>query len=97
MSIISSIDAAQAAYQAALAAAELLPHQPPAYKQDVQVTRNDLQGNPVTSVIGAVTYDATRTQVGLETISASGARTGSISLEADTIAAFTAALQALLA
>jgi hypothetical protein len=92
MSVIATENAKQAAYNAAVTAAQALPHQPPSYRKTVSVTRNDLQGSPATVVVGAVGYNAVTQKIVLETISSSGDVTGSIAFEADAIDAFSQAL-----
>jgi hypothetical protein len=97
MSIISQEDAKQAAYIAKLAEAEALPHQPPAYRQLVYVTRNDLQGNPAQTIAGAIVYDASAKTIRLETTDLVGSVTGSISFDPICAGKFSAALVALQA
>jgi hypothetical protein len=97
MNIIESENARQAAYLAKLAEAEALPHQPPAYRQLIHVTRNDLQGSPMQIVAGAIVYDAASKTMRLETTDSVGAVTGSISFEEDCIDKFSDALLSLKA
>jgi hypothetical protein len=97
MSIISQEDAKQAAYVAKLAEAEALPHQPPEYRQLVQVTRIDLQGSPAQMLAGAVVYNAAAKKIRLETTDPTGATTGSITFDTDCAGKFSEALLALQA
>lgn len=92
MSIISQENAKQAAYVAKLAEAEALPHQPPEYRQVIQATRNDLQGNPAQITVGAIAYNAAAKKLRLETTDSTGAVTGSISFEEDCLDKFSEAL-----
>jgi hypothetical protein len=95
MSIISQADEAQAAYEAAIAAAGSLPHHPPPYRQTVSAVRNDLQGNPVSVIVGAVGYNAATQKALLETTDSEGKTTGVVSFDVDCVEAFSAALLAL--
>jgi hypothetical protein len=97
MSIIDQENAKQAAYNAKLAEAAALPHQPPEYRQLIHATRNDLQGSPAQITVGAVVYNATSRKLRLETTDLDGAVTGGIVLDEDCIEPFSAALLALRA
>jgi hypothetical protein len=92
VSIIDQENAKQAAYVAKLAEAEALPHQPPAYRRIIQVTRNDLQGNPMQITVGAIAYDAAGKKLRLETTDSTGAVTGAIVFEEDCLDKFSEAL-----
>jgi hypothetical protein len=97
MSVISNLNAQQAAYLAAIAAANELPHHPPPHRQMVTVTRNDLNGNPTQVTVGAVTYSAVSMKAGIEVMSASGEVTAIAEIDVDAVEAFTTALAALSA
>jgi hypothetical protein len=95
MSIIDQKNAEQAAYKAALEAAEALPHQPPTHKLAVTVIRRDLQDNPLPVAVGNVGYDAVNKRIVLETLNAMGEVSGSVFLDIDCAKPFSEALLAI--